>query len=156
MAVDVTRLAALSDQHAKQRESIILQLVKLLLGIWGDIGQSRDADAVAGLAARSAVLVSMATGQTRKLTRSYAQSVLREVSAVPASLPSLVDPYPRSGVSALDVYSRPATQFVYRLSQGATLDEARAIAEERLRSAAEQDVMLAERDEDLTAFLADN
>jgi hypothetical protein len=147
MAVDVSRLSALSDRHAKQRDNIIVQLVKLMLGLWGDFGDSRDPDAVAGLAARSAVLVSSATSQTRRLTRSYLQGVLREVSALPESLPVLRDPYARSGASALDVYSRPAAQFVYRLSQGGTVEEARAIAEERIRAAAEQDVMLAERDE---------
>lgn len=147
MAVDVARAAAISDRHAQHRDSIILKLVKLLLGIWGDFGGSRDPEVVAGLAALSAVRVASATSQTRKLTRSYLTSMLRELDAIPAPLPAPREAYPRSGVSALDVYSRPAKQFVYALSQGSSVEEARTIAEDRLTEIAEQDVLLAEREE---------
>lgn len=147
MAANVDRLARMADRHAQQRESIILQLIKLLFGLWGDFGSSRDADARIALASKSATLVSSATSNSRRLTRSYLQSTLHELGVSSPRLPSLADSYPRSGVTPLDVYSRPAEQFVYALSQGTSVDESRRIAATRLTGLAEQDVKLAERDE---------
>ncbi|WP_243063195.1 hypothetical protein [Humibacter sp. RRB41] len=140
------RLAAISDRHATQRDSIVSQLVKLLLGLWGDFGDSRDPDAVTALAAKSATLVSSATSRMRLQARSYNTTVMRELGGK-LTLPPAINPYPRSNVSALDVYSRPSTQFIYALSQGSSVDDAVEAATERLSDIAEQDVMLAERDE---------
>lgn len=142
----VDRLGAISDRHAKQRDSIVEQLVKLLLALWGDFGDSRNPDAVTALAAKSATLVSSATSRMRLQTRSYTSTVMRELGAK-LVLPKAINPYPRSNVSALDVYSRPSGQFIYALSQGSSVDDAAATAKERLSGIAEQDVMLAERDE---------
>jgi hypothetical protein len=142
----VDRLGTISDRHAKQRDSIVAQLVKLLLGLWGDFGDSRDPDAVIALAAKSATLVSAATSRMRLQARSYNATVMRELGSK-LTLPKSINPYPRSNVSALEVYSRPSSQFIYALSRGSSVDDAVEVASDRLSGIAEQDVMLAERDE---------
>jgi hypothetical protein len=144
---DTARLAAMATAHAARRQTIIVKLLKLLLGLWGDFGSARDVDVVAGLAARSATLVGSSMLASRKLERAYLTTVLRELDAAPSSLPDLVNPYPRSGVSGMDVYRRPAEQFVYALSQGSSVEDARTIGVERLTGLGTQDVKLAERDE---------
>lgn len=154
MAASIERLAAISDQHTKQHDSIVLKLIKLLLGVWGDFGSSRDPDAVLAMASQSATLVGSAVAQTRRLTRSYLQATLREMDALPSKLPPIMDAYPRSGVSALDAYSRPANQFIYALSQGSTVEEARTVGVERLQQLAGQDVYLADRDEQQRVYKA--
>jgi hypothetical protein len=146
MATTTDRLAAISNRHAQQRDSIVEKLLKLLLGLWGDFTIARDPDQVTALAARSATLVFSATSRMRLQTRSYNASVMRELGQK-LTLPSSINPYPRANVSPLAVYSRPAAQFIYELSQGATVDEATETAGGRLGDLVEQDVLLADRDE---------
>jgi hypothetical protein len=147
MAAQVTQLGNLSDQHANQRESVISQLIKALLALWQDPGSWYDSNLIAGQAARSAQLVSSAQARTRTLTRSYANTLLKTLDAAPSKLPPIVSYYPRSGVTPLQVYSRPAVQFAYARSQGASVQEAHEVANQRLQDLAHSDVMLAERDE---------
>lgn len=147
----VDRLGMISDRHAKQRDSIVAQLLKLLLALWGDFGDSRNPDDVTALAAKSATLVSSATARMRLQARSYNATVMRDLGGR-LTLPKQVNPYPRANVSALDVYSRPSNQFIYALSQGASADDAVEAAAERLSGIAEQDVMLAERDEAMRIY----
>jgi hypothetical protein len=142
----VDRLGAISDRHAKQRDGIVEQLIKLLLALWGDFGDSRNPDDVTALAAMSATLVSSATSRMRLQARSYNTMVMSELGHK-LTLPKQINPYPRSNVSALDVYSRPSNQFIYSLSQRFSVDDAVEAATQRLSDIAEQDVMLAERDE---------
>lgn len=154
MAADLARLEALTERQAEHRRSIVVKLLRLLLGLWGDFGDARDPNLVAGNAAQSASVVDAALAQTRLLTRSYLTTVLRELGVGDLRLPPVVDLYPRSGVSELDVYSRPARQFTYALSQGSSLDEARTVAVQRLEAIATQDVKAADRDEARTVYTA--
>lgn len=147
MAADTDRLARATDQHAVTREGILAQLVRALLGLWRPFNGWYDPNLVAGQAARSAELVAGAQKQTRLLERSYLSSVLRDVDALPRDLPPVVDNYPRSGVSPVEVYERPAKQYRYARSKGYTEEEARLLAEDRLAELAETDVKLIERDE---------
>lgn len=62
-------------------------------------------------------------------------------------MPPVENIYPRSGVDQVQTYSRTADVYLWALKQGKTRDEARAMADQRLRELAETDVMLAERDE---------
>lgn len=151
MAAEVQRLGAISDRHASSRESIILQLIKLLLGEWGDFSDARDDVASISKAARSATLVMSATSRMRLQARSHLQTAF-SAAGERASLPKLVNPYPRSGVSALEVYQRPGRQFIWQLSQGATVQEARQLAETRLQAIAQEDLSLADRDESRRVF----
>lgn len=154
MATDLARLSAYTERQAAQRRSIVEKLLRLLLGLWGDFSDARDPNLVAGNAAASASLVDAALAQTRLLTRTYLASVLREMGITDLRLPPIVDLYPRSDVSELDVYSRPATQFVYALSQGKTVEEARDAATQRLEAIATQDVKAADRDESQKVYQA--
>lgn len=151
MAAELQQLGAIADRHASVRQSIIVQLIKLLLGLWGDFSDARDDAARLAIAARSASLVGSATSRMRLQSRSHLQSVLSTLGERP-ELAKLIDPYPRSGVSALEVYERPGKQFLWELSRGASVDEARDAATERLRQIAEDDVLLADRDESQRVF----
>jgi len=146
MATTADRLAAISNRHAQQRDSIVEKLLKLLLGLWGDFAVARDPDQVTALAARSATLVSSATSRMRLQTRSYNASVMRELGQK-LTLPTSINPYPRANTSPLEVYGRPAHQFIYELSQGATVDDASAAAADRLEDIVQQDLAVVDRDE---------
>lgn len=141
------KIRAASEQHARSRDSIIIQLLKLLLGLWSNFDRWDDVDTVAGMAARSASLVDAATGRARLANRSYITSVLRELEVMPDSLPPLVNAYPRSNVGASDVYMRPVDQFIWRRRNGGTIEESQAAFEERLIEIAESDLAAADRDE---------
>jgi hypothetical protein len=154
MPASLERLQKVSDRHAQSRQSLITQLLKLLLGFWGDFDGWYDPTLVAGQSARSADLVAAATANARRLARSYTLAVLTDMGGWPTRPPAQVDFYPRNGVSALEAYSRPATQFVYARSQGATVDEAKKIALDRLTGLATQDVKLATRDEQRRLYMA--
>jgi hypothetical protein len=153
MPASLERLQKVSDTHAKSRQSLITELLKLLLGFWGDFDGWYDPTLVAGQSARSADLVAAATAKARRLARSYTQTVLSDMGGWPTKPPVQVDFYPRNGVGALDVYSRPATQFVYARSQGATVEDARKVAFDRLTALATQDVKLATRDEQRRLYM---
>ncbi|WP_230671028.1 hypothetical protein [Rathayibacter sp. Leaf248] len=148
------KLARLTEQHAAKRQSLIVELLKLLLGAWGPFDQWRSEPLLNGQAALTATRMMSALTRTRRLERSYLQSALREVDALPEALPPLLDFYPRSGVSPLEVYRRPVEQYGYALSQGATVEEAQQVAEQRLADLVETDVRLAERDEAMRVYEA--
>jgi hypothetical protein len=148
------KLARLTEQHAKKRDSLIVELLKLLFTGWGSFDQWRSEPLLNGQSAATASRVMTALTQVRRLERSYLQVALREMDALPEKLPPLLDFYPRSGVSPLEVYRRPVEQYGYALSQGATAAEAQDVAERRLSDLVEADVMLTERDEALRVYAA--
>lgn len=147
MATSTEKLAAISDRHAAQQNSILTALVKALVLLWGDWTPARDQDAVTGIAARSSNLVLSATGQTRLLQRSFMTAVLREMRVPAPSLPKLVNTYPRANVSPLEVYQRPASTLIWNLSQGASFPDAADAAKQRLEELAQLDVQAADRAE---------
>ncbi|WP_382307296.1 hypothetical protein [Herbiconiux sp. UC225_62] len=154
MAASLERLDQVSTSHSAQQQSLILKLIKLLLGFWGDFDGWYDESLVIGQAARSATLVAAATRQARTLARSYTSITLADLDATPRTVPPMWDFYPRNGIGALEVYSRPAKQYVYARSQGATVEEAKKVANERLEHLATQDVKLATRDEERRIYEA--
>lgn len=141
------RLQAATERHASQRDGIILQLLKMLLGLWSGFDRWDDADVVAGMAARSAMLVDSATARGRLLNRSYLSSVFREMGETLPALPPVVNGYPRANTNASEVYRRPVEEFIWRRRNGSTLAESKDAFEERLRAIAEADARAAERDE---------
>jgi hypothetical protein len=141
------RIQSATERHAASRDSIILKLIKLLLGLWSGFDRWDDADAVTGMAARSAFLVNASTMSVRRLSRSYLGSVLAEMNSSPESLPPIVNGYPRANVLPTEVYRRPVDEFIWRRRNGGTMTETQEAFEERLRAIAEADMMAAERDE---------
>lgn len=144
---DEGRTAKIVQQQARQRDSILLELLKALLGLWGGFKGWDNADAVSSVAARSTSLVDVAMSKTRRIARSYGQVAIREVGLPAPKLPPQVDLYPRSGTSALDVYARPAAVYLWAIKQGKTDEEANKMALTRMSVLAEADVAAAERDE---------
>lgn len=143
------RVVAVAERHAAARQSLMLTLLKALLGLWGSFDRWDDRDMVEAYAARSATLVDITLLQSRRLGHTYAKTILSTMGALPADgkLPAVEDVYPRSGTNQVDTYSRVAETYLWKRKQG--LDDAAATeaALDRLAVMAETDVMLAERDE---------
>jgi hypothetical protein len=135
------------ESYSARRQSLLTNLLRALLGLWGDFGNWYDGDMVAARAARSATLVETSMDEQRRLARSYATQMLRNLDAAPLVMPPQRDVYERSGVNIVEVYSRPAEQYRYARSIG--LDEATSLdrALKRVADLGETDLSLAERDE---------
>lgn len=147
------RALALVNAHAQRRASIMAALLRALLGLWGGFYQWDNRPLVYARAARSAVHVDTAMNKTRMLARSYSTAMLRELDAeLKKPLPAIEDVYPRSGVTALEVYQRPVNQYLAELAKGVPEAEARKHALERFEELATTDIMLAERDETARVF----
>lgn len=141
------RLQSATERHAAARESILVQLIKLLLGLWSGFDRWDDVDVVAGMAARSATLVDSATAQARRTNRSFITSVLRDMNALPEELPGFDNIYPRANITQSEVYRRPVDEFIWRRRNGGTLAESREAFEQRMRDIVEADIAAADRDE---------
>jgi hypothetical protein len=143
-----SKALALTNNYARQRDSLALALIKALLGLWGSFGQYDDWDLAAARAARSAVLVDASLAKSRRLARAYAGAMMRNLDVYPTTgLPPVQELYPRSGVTTTEVWSRPIEQYRYALSRGLTEKDARDALEERVRDLADMDVKLVARDE---------
>lgn len=147
MAADVDQLGKMSDQHMLQLTGLVASLVKMIAALWGDFSPARDAEKVTAIAARSATLIMQATSQTRLLNRAYQTQVLKAMGTKMPTLPKLVNTYPRANTNPLEVYARPAQTFIWELSQGNTVEEAKQAASDRLETLVDTDLMLADRDE---------
>jgi hypothetical protein len=138
------RALAIVNQHAAQRQSLTVALIRLLLGLWGSFDRWDNDDLIGAQAARSATLVDTYLGRSRRLARSYATAMLRVGGISSPNLPAVQDLYPRSGVSILDVYRRPANLYRWRRSVGDTDEQARKVLEQRVTDLAQMDVIRAE------------
>lgn len=145
----------MTQRQADHRHSIIVDLLRLLLGLWANFDRWDDRDIVVGMAARSATIVDAANLRSRMLTRSFQRSVLKEMGTGRQPMPALVNAYPRANVTATDVYQRPVEQFIWARRNGLNFTDSRAAFEERLTAVATQDVKLADRDEANRILLAD-
>lgn len=134
------------EQHSRLSDDILKKLLLALLGLWGGFKGWDNPELVSGQAARSATLVDVSLAKTKRLARSYAETMLRDVDPKPGTIPPADEIYPRSGTNALDVYSRPAEVYLYAISQGKTDAEALKLALARVESLAVMDTALAERD----------
>jgi len=140
-------IAAMATKQAASRDSIIVQLLKLLLGLWSGFDRWDDVDAVTGMAARSASLVESANLRSRVITRTFQTAVLKELGAGKAELATIVNSYPRANTTPTEVYSRPVQQYIWARRNGLAPSEATKAFEQRLTDVATQDVKLADRDE---------
>jgi len=81
--------------------------------------------------------------------------MLRAIDAAPnRELPLVEDLYPRSGVTAADVYTRPAEQYLFDRTRGVTDADARKNVEERLEKLVRMDLQLTGRDESALVYRA--
>lgn len=141
------------ERQAKSRDSLLLALLKALLGLWGNFDAWDDRDIVTGHAARSAVLVELTLARARRQAQAYSQSILRAADALPdRDLAPVEDVYPRSGVGPVEVYERLANEYLYDRKRGVDEAEAREHVAERLEKIVRADVALAERDTTAAAF----
>lgn len=148
------RLESLVSAHAAQRDSLITQLIKLLLGIWSPFSGWGDDDLMNVAAGQAATYALAATKRMRQIDLAFTKMVFAEYGIQYDGLDNIEDVYPRSGVSALEVHRRPALQYRYAISQGKTADEARQAAIDRATALAETDVRTAGRDESHRAYQA--
>ncbi len=142
-----TRTRTAVDKHAAQRQTLTLELLKLLLGLWGGFKDYDDPLMVHAKAARSASLLDVALSRIRRSARSYGTIILRDNDAMPRSLAGQLDLYPRSDATMTSVYSRPARDYGRAIRDGKSPAEALEDARDRLREIAEADAAAAERDE---------
>ncbi|HEY4266630.1 MAG TPA: hypothetical protein VGM94_00425 [Galbitalea sp.] len=147
MAASLERLTAMADKQAAQRHSIVVQLIRALLGLWSGFSRVDDPHAVIGMAARSATLSLAATDRTRLLQRSYLTASFRELGVSTLNLPTSLASYPRTNADPLEVWQRPVGQWIWQRRNGGTLEDQRGALTDYLTSLAESDAMIAERDE---------
>ena len=98
------------------------------------------------LAGQSLELLEDAQDAAREQAEAYWDSVF-ELLEIPDRVPfdSTPQPYPRAVDNPLDVWTRPAEQYRYAKSQGATDEQAMGKALERADKLAQDDIMLTKR-----------
>jgi len=143
-----------SNRHVSQRDSILERLIRLLLGLWRDFDRWDDEQVVAGMAARSAMLVNSAIAQTRRTERSYLTALFTSADLDVSAMPAVVDSYPRANTYPSEVYARPVEAFIWARRNGGTLAESKEQFEQRLRQIAEADMLAAEREEAQRAYVS--
>jgi hypothetical protein len=152
--VSARTIASLTDGHANLLEGLISSLLGQLVTAWAGFDRWHDTDLVAGQAARSAQLVTVALPAVRQQSRAYHTAVLRELGTKPGKLPAISSDYPRANITPFEVYQRPATAYAYAGSRGLTAYEAAVDARARLAVLAESDLRSANRDEAQRVYTA--
>lgn len=152
----VDRTAQQADRHAQLSEAVTATLIQMLWALWARVDARGwwDDQLVQSNAQRSATLVMSALKRARTNQRSVLTSVLRDLNALPKSLPSSSTDYVRLGVDPVEVYTRPAKQYQYAFSQGKSFDESRQVAHTRVTSLASTDVVKAQMLESRDVFKA--
>jgi hypothetical protein len=146
--VTPTQLDAIIRVHREKQDSLVAQLLRVLLGIWIPFSWAANRpDLVNAAAARSAVDVDLALAQVRLWARAEMIEQLRALDALPDRLPDMEDLYARSGTPIVEVYKRPARQAEHALRQGATPAQAEAVLFERLTNIVQMDAIATIRDE---------
>lgn len=142
----VDQTAQKADRHAQLSEAVTAALISMLWALWGRLDARGwwDDQLVQSNADRSATFVASALRQARLNQRSVLSSVLRDLNALPKTLPKPSTDYVRIGVTAAGVYLRPAKQYQYAFSQGKTFQEARQVAQTRIENLASTDVLKAQ------------
>lgn len=143
----LSRMTVLADRQAEQRHSIIVQLIRALLGLWSGFDRVDDQQAVIGLAAKSALLSLSASDSARRLQRSYLTASFRELGVSTKDMPSSLASYPRTNADPLEVWQRPVGQYIWQRRQGSTPEDQRTTLNDYLSDLGSTDVMVAERDE---------
>jgi len=143
-------LIKLIEKQAALVASLSLQTITMLTGLWSPFRQWTDHDLVLARAARSATTVEAGQHAARMRQRAYMKFVYKELDIpypndIQIMVPGGVEVYPRE-VNPLEVYQRPAEQYRYHLSTGATQAQAKFEALQRLNTLIDTDLSLARRE----------
>lgn len=122
-------------------------MLRILLGLWGNFSAWDDRDLVTAKTAASVPHVEAALREIQRESRQFQMMALREMGVRTPQLSAPVDIYPRSRVDALEVYSRPARDYVEALEATGSAEDAWRAFERRMDGIVEADVVAAERDE---------
>ncbi|MCI2958243.1 hypothetical protein MN032_11090 [Agromyces atrinae] len=152
MAAEQSR--AIVATYAAQQASLIESIVRALLGLWFPFTGWRSPEMVRAQAAGSAAQVDIGLSESRRLARAYARMMLEDIDALPQRLPTLEETYQRGQTPIVEVYERPAKQFIRELSTGKSVEEAAAAAEDRIRRLVATDVKTVARDETQRVYAA--
>lgn len=143
------RLLLLLEAQARGYASLLAFLSQQIATLWRSFDKWYDGDLVASQAARSATLTEGATASVRQQTESYFRFVYSQFDDLQfpteEEIDRLNDDILDRMVNPLDEWNRPAEQYRYARSQGATDGEAIDIALKRADELADMDVGLAMR-----------
>lgn len=140
-------LRAIVTAAGKQQETLVAQLLRVLLSLWVPLAWLNRPEIVDALAAESAVKVDIALEQSRRISRAAMIQQLRLLDALPTDLPPGRPIYPRSDTPITEVYKRPAKQYEYAIRKGKTPEEAWDAFTQRATQLVQADVAAARRDE---------
>lgn len=143
---ELPRLRNVVTTQARMYASLTDLVVAQLVALWRAFGGWYDGDLVNAQSARSATLVEAAQRQARERQRAYLRAAFQELGLTFPTLPTVQDQYPRQGALISEVWERPAEQFRYQESVGASAEEALESAVQRVETLADTDVSLAKRD----------
>lgn len=152
----MANFGGLSDAEGEAVGSIIARLIKMLLGLWSGVDRW-DEESVIPTVIESIDLVEAAQLEVRRQVYAYSQQTYKAVDAdsFDDSVLGLEDPtYPRWDVTPLTVWNRPLQVYQRELATGASKEEAKTAALERVQSLAESEVKLAKRDQEARINLA--
>ena len=138
---------ALVRTSAAMQASLAEQVIRALFALWFPFLWMGDFEATRALAARSTVIADIAHAKARRITRAQLLAALRDLDALPKSLPPVEDVYPRSGRPMIEVYERPARRYEHAIRSGKTPEQATKIMQEQIVTIVETDLAAVKRDE---------
>lgn len=126
---------------------IVANLTERLTALWRPFTGWYDDAQVDQVVADSVHLVELAQAEARRQTIAYHRQVYREMGLTFPKLREADQVYPRREVTPEDVWSRPAMQYRFTVSKGATPQETLGQVLARIEVMAEKEVQLAQRDQ---------
>ena len=135
---------SLVTEHARRRQSIIEQLVRVLLGLWGTSTNWRDSYRARVFALEAQPFLRAGLREARQEVTRHNVAAVNLVGGQPPSHLPLTELYPRAGVSPVEVYMRPAAAAAAAAAAGK--DPVRVFTE-RLTQIIDLDVQAVMRDE---------
>lgn len=137
------------ELHSQRKQALVVRLLRALLGLWGSFTDWDSEDLVTARAGTAVLQVESVLREVQREQRQFDMRVFAEMGIPQPTMPNGIDIYPRSEVDLLDVYRRPARDYIDALNGGASEAEARVAFERRLKGIIEADVAIAARDEKL-------
>lgn len=146
---NTNRLLMLIEAQTRGYAMATMFLLRQLAALWSTFDDWYDGDLVAARSARSATLVESAQRSVRTQTESYMRFVYQQYDDLefPSAeeIDAQNDDFLERAVSPMDEWNRPAEQFRYARSTGASEEEALQIALDRVDDLADLDLQLAMR-----------
>ena len=126
---------------------IVGTLTERLTALWRPFTGWYDDAQVNQVVVDSVHLVELAQAEARRQTIAYHRQVYREMGLTFPKLREADQVYPRREVTPEEVWSRPAEQYRFTVSKGATPQKALGQVLARIEIMAEKEVQLAQRDQ---------